>query len=69
MQLLTAIGGGLFLVICVVGGLRLLLLAHRTRQLPERVLGLGLFLRGASECPRWEWPARPSNSLTTPAGS
>lgn len=51
MELVVAIGGGLFLLICVVGGARLLLLARRTRQLPELVLGLGLFFMGGIGMP------------------
>ena len=51
MQLIAMLGGSSFLVICIVGGVRLLLLARRTGQLPERVLGLGLLLMGGVGTP------------------
>ncbi len=51
MEVLAAIGGGSFLLVCIVGGVRLLLLARRTRQLPEFGLGLGLFLLGGVATP------------------
>jgi len=51
MQVFAAIGGACFLLICVVGGARLLLLARRTRQIPEFVLGLGLFFMGGIGTP------------------
>lgn len=44
MQLLAQLGGGAFTVVCLLIGLRLLLLAARTRHLPELLIGAGLFL-------------------------
>jgi hypothetical protein len=46
MELLGAIGGLSFILASLVIGLRLLLLAWRTRELPEFVIGLALFLMG-----------------------
>jgi hypothetical protein len=46
MELLGAIGGLSFIIASLVIGLRLLLLARRTRQLPEFAIGLALFLMG-----------------------
>jgi hypothetical protein len=46
MQLLAALGGVAFILVSLVVGAQLLLLARRTRQLPEFVLGLSLFLAG-----------------------
>ena len=46
MELLGAIGGVSFILASLVIGLRLLLLARRTRELPEFVIGLALFLMG-----------------------
>ncbi len=46
MQIIAAIGGLSFIVASLVTGMRLLLVARRTRQLPELVLGFGLFLMG-----------------------
>ena len=46
MQIIAAIGGLSFIVASLVTGARLLLVARRTRQLPEFALGLGLFLMG-----------------------
>lgn len=51
LQVLAAVGGACFLAICIIGGARLLLLARRTGQLPERVLGMGLFLMGGIGTP------------------
>jgi hypothetical protein len=48
---LAAIGGASFLVVCIVGGARLLLLARRTHGLPETVLGIGLFVLGGIATP------------------
>ncbi|HYB12722.1 MAG TPA: hypothetical protein VEG67_04585 [Myxococcota bacterium] len=47
MQLLGAIGGLSFVAASFVVGLRLLWLAHRTRELPEFTIGLALVLMGA----------------------
>jgi hypothetical protein len=41
---LAAVGGGAFVLASFVLGLRLVLLARRTRGLPEFLLGMGLFL-------------------------
>ena len=46
MELIAAIGGMSFVLASLIVGLRLLLLARRTRELPELVIGLGLFLMG-----------------------
>ncbi len=46
MQIIAAIGGISFIVASIVTGVRLLLVARRTRQLPEFALGLALFLLG-----------------------
>jgi len=46
VELLAAIGGLSFILASLVIGLRLLLLARRTRQLPEFAIGLALFLMG-----------------------
>jgi hypothetical protein len=46
MELLAAAGGGAFVVVCLVLGVRLLALAARTREIPEFVCGLGLLLLG-----------------------
>jgi hypothetical protein len=46
VQLVAALGGLAFIVASLVVGLRILLLARRTRQLPELVIGLSLFLAG-----------------------
>lgn len=51
MALLAALGGIAFLLLSIVGGARLLLLASRTRQLPELVLGFGLFAMGGIATP------------------
>lgn len=51
MAIVAGVGGFLFLLVCVVGGARLLLLARRTRELPELVLGAGLFLLGGVATP------------------
>lgn len=46
MQVIAAIGGLSFILASLVTGARLLLVARRTRELPELTLGLGLFLMG-----------------------
>lgn len=46
MELFAAIGGLSFILASLVIGLRLLLLARRTRELPEFAMGLALFLMG-----------------------
>jgi hypothetical protein len=46
VQVIAAIGGLSFILASFVTGARLLLVARRTRQLPELTLGLGLFLMG-----------------------
>jgi hypothetical protein len=46
MELVAAIGGLSFVLASLVVGLRLLLLARRTRELPEFAIGLALFLMG-----------------------
>lgn len=43
---LAAAGGGLFVLVSLTLGPRLLVLAHRTRQLPELTMGLSLLLMG-----------------------
>ena len=51
MRLVAALGGGAFVLACLVVGGRLLRLAWRTRALPESVLGGGLFLMGGFAYP------------------
>jgi hypothetical protein len=51
MELLGAIGGLSFVLASLVIGLRLLLLARRTRELPEFAIGLALFLMGGLAYP------------------
>lgn len=51
MVVAAAIGGLSFLVVCIVGGARLLALARRSRGLPELVLGSGLLLLGGVATP------------------
>ncbi|HVH05060.1 MAG TPA: hypothetical protein VNE71_03565 [Myxococcota bacterium] len=46
MRIIAILGGGAFVVVSLVVGGRMLLLARRTRGLPELVLGLCLFLMG-----------------------
>ena len=46
LEAVAAIGGGSFVVVSLVVGLRLLLVWHRTRELPEFALGFGLFAMG-----------------------
>lgn len=46
MKWIAALGGGAFVLASLVVGLRLLLLARRTREVPETALGLGLTLMG-----------------------
>jgi hypothetical protein len=47
MLVLAAIGGGAFLLVSAVVSIRLLLLARRTRGLPELLIGSGLLILGA----------------------
>jgi hypothetical protein len=47
MALLAGIGGGAFVLVSTVVSVRLLLLARRTRGLPELLIGLGLLVLGA----------------------
>jgi hypothetical protein len=51
MEWLGAIGGGGFILACLIVGVRLLLLARRTRELPELAMGLGLLLMGGLSYP------------------
>ncbi len=51
VELLAAIGGGAFIVTSLVMGVRLLLLAGRTRELPEFAVGFALFLMGGLAYP------------------
>jgi len=44
VQILAELGGGAFTLVCLLIGLRLLLLAARTRHLPELLVGSALFL-------------------------
>jgi hypothetical protein len=44
VQILAQLGGGAFTLVCLLIGLRLLILSARTRQLPELLVGAGLFL-------------------------
>lgn len=46
LELLAGIGGGAFVVACLVVGTRLLILSWRTRELPELNCGLALVLMG-----------------------
>lgn len=46
MEFVAAVGGVAFILASLVVGLRILLLARRTRRLPELVIGLSLFLAG-----------------------
>jgi hypothetical protein len=46
MELLAAIGGGAFVVVSLVIGIRVMWLARRTRGLPEFAMALGLLLMG-----------------------
>lgn len=46
MELVAAVGGLSFVLASLVVGLRLLLLARRTREIPELTIGLALFLMG-----------------------
>jgi hypothetical protein len=46
MELLRLLGVGVFLVVCFGVGGRMLLLARRSRGLPELALGLTLFVSG-----------------------
>jgi hypothetical protein len=47
MQIVAAIGGGAFVLASLLVSVRLLLLARRTRELPELLIGVGLLLMGA----------------------
>ena len=47
MAMLAAVGGGAFVLASTVVSVRLLLLARRTRGLPELLIGLGLLVLGA----------------------
>jgi len=51
MESFAAVGGGVLVVASLVVGLRLIALARRTRELPELVMGLGLFLMGGVSYP------------------
>jgi hypothetical protein len=51
MQWIPAIGGGAFVLACLAVGLRLLLLACRTRKLPETAMGISLFVMGGISYP------------------
>ena len=42
MEILGAVGGGCFIVVSLIVGVRLLGLARRTRQLAEFAMGIGL---------------------------
>jgi hypothetical protein len=44
LQILAQLGGGAFTLVCLVIGLRLVLLSARTRRLPELLVGLSLLL-------------------------
>ena len=46
MELLAAAGGGAFVLVSLVIGVRVVWLAHRTRGLAELSMGLGLLLMG-----------------------
>lgn len=46
METLAALGGGAFVLVSLALGLRLMLLARRTGQLPEFAAGCALFLQG-----------------------
>jgi hypothetical protein len=46
IQVLAGIGGGAFVLACLLVGGRLVLLAARTRELPELLIGFGLFSMG-----------------------
>jgi hypothetical protein len=47
MVVLAAIGGGAFVLVSTVVSIRLMLLARRTRGLPELLIGFGLLVLGA----------------------
>jgi hypothetical protein len=51
MEWLGAVGGGSFILASLIIGVRVLLLARRTRQLPELAMGLGLVLMGGLSYP------------------
>ena len=46
MELLAAVGGGAFVLVSLVLGVRLLAMSWRTREVPELACGLGLVLMG-----------------------
>ncbi len=46
MEALRLLGVGIFLATCLAAGIRLLVLAARTRQMPELALGVTLFASG-----------------------
>lgn len=46
LEVVAALGGGLFILASLVVGARLMLLSRRTRGVPELVLGAALFLMG-----------------------
>jgi hypothetical protein len=46
LEIVAGIGGGAFVVACLVVGMRLLLLSWKTGELPELSCGLGLVLMG-----------------------
>jgi hypothetical protein len=47
IEILQGVSGGLYLIVISVVGVRLLLLARRTRELPELLLGTSLLLGGS----------------------
>jgi len=47
VELVAGVGGGAFVLVSLVLGIRLLALARRTRELPELACGLALLLMGA----------------------
>lgn len=51
MQWIPAVGGGAFVLACLAVGVRLLLLAHRTRELPEAAMGICLVVMGGISYP------------------
>lgn len=54
MEWIAAAGGGAFVLVSLVVGVRLLALAARTRELPELAMGLGLLLLGGVGYPLLE---------------
>ncbi len=51
MRVIAALGGGAFVLACLILGFRVLKLGIRTRGLPELCLGAGLFLMGGFAYP------------------